>query len=157
MCPFRRSRTSFQSRPSISKVQNTGSVGSKLHFEGLEHQCLFDFLFWIRPSVLKAYNTEVLELHFEAVQKKSGLYLKSRSWQYSSKIQEAVSSLIQKIQDYSISKLDSNYSKESTRPFQRLGSILKAHRFPEVKFQRSSASERILYEILMVHGFLSAF
>ncbi|GBB92611.1 hypothetical protein RclHR1_20300004 [Rhizophagus clarus] len=33
----------------------------------------------------------------------------------------------------------------------------KIHRFPEVKFRRSSASERILYEILKVHGFLSTF
>ncbi|GBB87637.1 hypothetical protein RclHR1_01410020 [Rhizophagus clarus] len=47
--------------------------------------------------------------------------------------------------------------------FEEAGGILQrlvasdVHRFPEVKFRRSSASERILYEILKVHSFPSAF
>ncbi|GES74700.1 hypothetical protein RCL_jg10275.t1 [Rhizophagus clarus] len=178
------SRTSFQSGLSISKVQNakadsglhfeehqnsqvqnTGSACSRLHFKGLEHQ-------WYehRTKILKLIGFSLpfqsSETTFQSgpeyfeVQKKSGLYSKSRSWWYSSKIQEAVSfpikrhylNEISKIQDYSILKPDSNYLKAQSTLV-----ASDVHRFPEVKFRRSSASERILYEILKVHSFPSAF
>ncbi|GBB96878.1 hypothetical protein RclHR1_02860011 [Rhizophagus clarus] len=143
----------------ISKVQNIRSASSVLHFEGLEHRCLFDFLFWIKPPVLKAYNIEVLELHFEVVQIPEKVWTLFEVWKLAVFFEDTGScwfpdskhylNEISKIQDYSISKLDSNYSKGPTCSFRRLSSILKTRGFwcPQI-----SGSE-----ILKVHSFPSAF